>query len=59
MKDSVFSVDTIINLVQKLRQENAECKEAISQTKHRARVLEKRMEKVWPGRRGWQSLVWR
>ena len=59
MKDSVFSVDTIINLVQKLRQENAECNAAISQTKPRARVLEKRVEKVWPGRRGWQSLVWR
>ena len=55
----MFSVDTIINLAQKLRQENAECKEAISQTKPRARVLEKRVEKVWPGRRGWQSLVWR
>ena len=42
----MFSVDTIINLVQKLRQENAECKEAISQTMPRARVLEKRVEKV-------------
>ena len=38
MKDSVLSVDTMVNLVQKLRQEKAkcQCKEAISQTKHKA-----------------------
>ena len=46
MADSVFSVDTMINLVQKLRQEKAECEEAISQTKHKARVLERRVEEV-------------
>ena len=46
MTDSVFSVDTMINLVQKLRQEKAECEEAISQTKYKARVLERRVEEV-------------
>ena len=46
MTDSVFSVDTMINLVQKLRQEKAECKEAISQTRHKARVLGRRVEEV-------------
>ena len=35
MTDSVLSVDTMINLVQKLRREKAKCKEAISQTKHK------------------------
>jgi hypothetical protein len=45
--DSVFIVDPMINfLVQKLRQEKAECEEAISQTKQKARVLERRVEEV-------------
>ena len=44
--DSVFSLDTMINLVQKLRQEKAECKKANIQTKHKAMVLERRVEKV-------------
>ena len=38
------SVDGMINLVQKLRQEKALCEEAITQTKHKARVLEKGVE---------------
>ena len=46
MMDSVFSLDTMINLVQKLRQEKAECKKAIIKTKHKAMVLERRVEKV-------------
>ena len=46
MTDSVFSVDTMINLVQKMRQEKAECEDVISQTKHKARVLERRVEEV-------------
>jgi chromosome segregation ATPase len=46
MTDSVISVDAMINLVQKLRQEKAECEEAISQTKHKARVLERRVQEV-------------
>ena len=40
------SVDGMINLVQKLRQEKAFCEEAISQTKHKARILERRVEEV-------------
>ena len=40
------SVDGMINLVQKLRQEKALCEEAITQTKHKARVLERRVEEV-------------
>ena len=46
MSDSVFSVDTMINLVQKLRQEKAACEEVISQTKNKARVMERRVEEV-------------
>ena len=46
MTDSVFSVDTMINLVQKLRQEKAECEEFIGQTKNKARVMERRVEEV-------------
>ena len=46
MMNSVSSVDTRTNLVQKLRQERAECNEAISQTKHKARVLERRVEEM-------------
>ena len=42
----MFSVNTKIKLVQKLRQENADCKKAISQTKHKARVLERRVEEA-------------
>ena len=38
----MFSVDTMINLVQ----ENAECEEPISQTKHKAGVLERQVEFV-------------
>ena len=53
MTDSVFSVDTMINLVQKLRQEKAEREKAISQTKQKARVLERR----GPGRWGWPPLL--
>ena len=45
MTDS-FSVDTMINLVQKLRQEKTECEKAISQTKNKARVLKRRVEEV-------------
>ena len=40
------SVDELINLVQRLRQEKAACEETISQTKHKARVLERRVEDV-------------
>ena len=40
------NVDELINLVQRLRQEKAVCEETISQTKHKARVLERRVEEV-------------
>ena len=40
------NVDELINLVQRLRQEKAACEETISQTKHKARVLERRVEEV-------------
>ena len=46
MTDSVFSVHTMINLVQKLRQEKADCEDVISQTKNKARVMERRVEEV-------------
>ena len=60
LTDSVLSMDTMINLVQKLRQEKAECEETI---KHKARVLERRVEeggggwRRWPGRWGWPPLL--
>ena len=46
MMDSVFSLGSMIYVVQKLRQEKAECKKAIIKTKHRGMVLERRVEKV-------------
>ena len=49
MTDSVFSVGTMINhQVQKVRQKKVNCKEAIaiSQTKYKARVLERKVEEV-------------
>ena len=36
----------MINLVQKLRQEKADCEDVISQTKNKARVMERRVEEV-------------
>ena len=47
MTDSVFSVGTMINhQVQKVRQKKVNCKETISQTKYKARVLERKVEEV-------------
>ena len=40
------NVDELINLAQRLRREKATCEEKISQTKHKARVLERRVEEV-------------
>ena len=60
MIDSVFIVDPMINfLVQKLRQEKAECEEAISQTKQKARPQGCWREgwRRWPDRWGRPSLL--
>ena len=46
MADSVFSVDGMLCLVQKLRQEKAECEETISHTRHKAWILERRVEEM-------------
>ena len=40
------SVDELIILVHRLRQEKASCEETINQAKHKARVLERSMEDV-------------
>ena len=40
MTDCVFSVDIMINLVQKRRQEKVKCEEVISQTKNKLRLMD-------------------
>ena len=40
------SVDVMINLVQKLRQEKVACEDTIRQKQHMARVLERRVDEV-------------
>ena len=43
---SSSNVDVLLNLVQKLKQEKAACEETINQNKHKAMVLERRVQEV-------------
>ena len=46
MTNTTISVDVMLSLVQKLRQEKAGCEESISQTRHKAMVLERRVDEM-------------